>query len=126
MPASLDTIIIYARNPSATAAFYCSYFEFQSTGVMEQGLITLSPKTSGASLLIHQAAKSIKLGHAGLKLVFSVEDVEAYKAQCAALGLEFGSTHQAQGYCFANAKDPDGNSVSISSRAYRASSDNLA
>lgn len=92
---------------------------------MEEGLITLSPTSSGATLLIHQAAKSIKLGHAGLKLMFTVEDVEAYKAKSAALGLEFGSTHQAQGYCFANVKDPDGNSISISSRAFRATPESL-
>jgi hypothetical protein len=35
-------------------------------------------------------------------------------------GLEFGSTHHdhANGYCFANAKDPDGNSISVSSRGF--------
>ena len=125
MPATLDTIIIYARNPIAMATFYCRYFDYHSSGIMEEGLITLSPTTAGATLLIHQAAKSIKLGHAGLKLMFSVEDVEAYKAKSAALGLEFGSTHQAQGYCFANVKDPDGNSISISSRAFRVTPESL-
>jgi hypothetical protein len=35
-------------------------------------------------------------------------------------GLKFGAIHQANGYQFANAKDPDHNSVSISSRAFRA------
>jgi hypothetical protein len=34
-------------------------------------------------------------------------------------GLKFGATHRADGYSFANAKDPDRNSVSISSRAFR-------
>jgi len=34
-------------------------------------------------------------------------------------GVQFGAIHQANGYCFANAKDPDNNSVSVSSRAYR-------
>ena len=48
-----------------------------------------------------------------------MEDIEAFKAKSAALGLTFGSIHQANGYAFANAKDPDKNSVSISSRAYR-------
>ena len=119
MSATLNTIILYARNPSASADFYCRYFEFNSSGLMEEGLITLTPKAGGTSLLIHQAAKSIKLGQAAVKLMFDVEDVEAYKARCAELGLEFGSTHQANGYSFANAKDPDGNSVSISSRVYR-------
>ena len=33
--------------------------------------------------------------------------------------LEFGATHHANGYSFANAKDPDKNNVAISSRAFR-------
>jgi hypothetical protein len=73
----------------------------------------------GLVILVHQAAKSVKLGQAALKLVFAVEDVDAFKAKSTELGLTFGSTHQANGYVFANAKDPDNNSVSISSRAYR-------
>ena len=38
-------------------------------------------------------------------------------------GLKFGGTRLANGYSFANAKDPDKNSVSISSRAYRSVSE---
>lgn len=102
-----------------TAAFYERYFGFTTTGEIVEGLIELAAPEGGASLLIHQAAKSVKLGQVGVKLSFSVPDVEAFKASVAALGLEFGSTHQANGYSFANAKDPDGNSVSISSRAFR-------
>jgi|GEM_PF-3570744 len=44
MPATLDTIIIYARNPIATATYYCRYFDYHSSGIMEEGLITLSPQ----------------------------------------------------------------------------------
>jgi hypothetical protein len=42
------------------------------------------------------------------------------QAHAATQGLKFGATHQANGYAFANAKDPDKNTVSISSRAFRA------
>lgn len=75
--------------------------------------------SGGTSILIHQAAKSVKLGQVGVKLMFDVPDVEAFKKRSAELGLVFGSTHIANGYSFANAKDPDKNSVSISSRAFR-------
>lgn len=119
MSAVLNTILIYAKNPSATAAFYRTHFGFDTTGEMVEGLIELTSPESGASILIHQAAKSLKQGQAGVKLMFSVRDVEAFKTQSAQRGLEFGSTHQANGYAFANTKDPDGNSVAISSRAYR-------
>jgi hypothetical protein len=51
--------------------------------------------------------------------MFDVQDIEAFKKRNAELGLVFGSTHIANGYSFANAKDPDRNSVSISSRSFR-------
>jgi predicted enzyme related to lactoylglutathione lyase len=119
MSAVLNTILIYARNPSVTAEFYRKHFDFQTTGEMTEGLIELTSPASGAAILIHQAAKTVKLGQVGVKLMFSVRDVEGFKQQCARQGLIFGSTHQAKGYAFANVKDPDGNSVAISSRAYR-------
>ena len=119
MTVSLNTILIYARNPAVTSAFYRDHFGFKTTGEIQDGLIELSAEGAGINLLIHQAAKSLKFGQAVVKLMFSVSDVEGFKAESAERGLEFGSTHQANGYQFANAKDPDGNSVSISSREYR-------
>lgn len=115
----LNTILIYAKDPATSADFYRRHFGFEGSGEMVEGLIELNSPASGSSLLIHQAAKSVRQGQACVKLMFSVRDVEGFKAQCAQHGLTFGSTHQANGYCFANAKDPDGNSVAISSRAYR-------
>lgn len=117
----LGTIILYARDMAATAKFYSEHFGFETTGEVVEGLIELAaPQNAGASILVHQAAKSVKLGQAGVKLSFHVEDVEAFKAAAAQRGLKFGATHQANGYVFANAKDPDQNAVSISSRACRA------
>lgn len=114
----LNVILIYARDMRATAQFYQTHFGFSGSGEIVDGLIELT-SSGGASLLIHQAAKSVKLGHAGIKLMFDVADIDAFKARCLPSGLAFGSTHIADGYAFANAKDPDGNSVAISSRAYR-------
>jgi predicted enzyme related to lactoylglutathione lyase len=53
-----------------------------------------------------------------VKLVFDVEDVEAFCAQARARGLKFGALHKGDEYVFANAKDPSGNSISVSSRAF--------
>lgn len=116
---SLNTILLYARNPAVTSTFYKEHFGFETSGEMHEGLIELNAPGTGISLLIHQAAKSLKFGQATVKLMFSVRDVAAFKTESAQKGLEFGSIHQANGYQFANAKDPDGNPVSISSRAYR-------
>lgn len=81
--------------------------------------IILESPGGGASVALHPAARSVKLGQAGVKLVFSVEDVDAFKRQSEQRGLTFGATHRADGYVFANAKDPDKNSIAISSRAFR-------
>tara|TARA_R110001599_G_scaffold327622_2_gene540676 strand:+ start:440 stop:808 length:369 start_codon:yes stop_codon:yes gene_type:complete len=119
MDVSLNTIMIYAKDMHRTAEFYRKFFGFKTSGEVVDGLIELKSPTKGMTLLIHQAAKSIKLGQASVKLVFSVQDIDDFKSRSSELGLAFGSTHQANGYSFANAKDPDKNTVSISSRNFR-------
>jgi predicted enzyme related to lactoylglutathione lyase len=120
MHTPLGTVIIYARDKHKTAAFYSLHFGFETTGEIVEGLIELRAPSGGAGILIHQAAKSVKLGQVGVKLSFHVANVTAFAAEAAKRGLKFGSVHQANGYSFANAKDPDKNSISISSRAFRA------
>ena len=120
MKAELGTVIIYARDMKKSAQFYSTHFGFTTTGEVSEGLIELHAPGGGASILIHQAAKSIKLGQVGVKLSFHVRDVEAFAAEARRNGLAFGTIHHANGYAFANAKDPDKNSISISSRSFRA------
>ena len=105
----LGTVIIYARVMQKTAAFYSQYFGFSTSGEVVEGLIELQGPSGGAGILIHQAAKSAKLGQVGVKLSFHVQDIQAFMHAAAKCGLEFGPVHQANGYQFANAKDPDGN-----------------
>jgi len=119
MTSPLGTVIIYARDMQRTAAFYGEHFGFSTTGQVTESLIELQGSSGGAGILIHQAAKSVKLGQVGVKLSFHVQDIEAFVLAAAKNGLKFGAIYQANGYQFANAKDPDGNSVSISSRAFR-------
>ena len=69
--------------------------------------------------MIHPAGKAQKRGQSLVKLVFDVEDLEAFCTQSGSNGLDLGPIHQADGYQFANAKDPSGNSISISSRAFK-------
>ncbi|CTQ54386.1 hypothetical protein LP7551_02919 [Roseibium album] len=69
--------------------------------------------------MLHKAGKGQKLGQVLVKLVFDVEDIPGFCKDAQSKGLNFGSIHEADGYTFANAKDPDGNSIQISSRAFR-------
>jgi catechol 2,3-dioxygenase-like lactoylglutathione lyase family enzyme len=119
MDAILDGVTIYARDMQKTADFYRRFFGFVGSSDVVEGLIVLTSPNGGASITILQAAKSVKLGQVGVKLSFAVRDVEAFKLESECRGLKFGSTHLANGYSFANAKDPDKNSVSISSHAHR-------
>lgn len=119
MQAILGTMIIYARDIPKTVAFYSQYFGFETTGEIVEGLVKLHARHGGANILVHQAAKSVKLGQVGVKLSFHVRDVAQFVQDAQAQGLVFGTIHQANGYSFANTKDPDNNSVSISSRAFR-------
>ena len=119
MDAIFDSVTIYARDVQKTADFYRKFFGFVGSSEVVEGLILLTSPNGGAGITILQAAKSVRLGQVGVKLSFAVRDVEAFKLESERHGLKFGSTHLANGYSFANAKDPDKNSVSISSRAYR-------
>ncbi|QNK66543.1 VOC family protein [Variovorax sp. PAMC26660] len=122
MESPLATALIYARDMKKSADFFAMHFGFVTSGEVHEGLIELHAPHGGAGILIHQAAKSVTLGQVGVKLTFQVRDVAAFVADAATRGLKFGAIHQANGYAFANAKDPDKNSVSVSSRAYRAAS----
>ena len=119
MDAIFDSVTIYARDVQETADFYRTFFGFVGSSEVVEGLIVLTSPNGGAGITVLQAAKSVKLGQVGVKLSFVVRDVEAFKLESERRGLKFGGTHLANGYSFANTKDPDKNSVSISSRAYR-------
>lgn len=120
MTIALTTLIIYAKDMQRTARFYVAHFGYASNYAVVDGLIELKSANGGAEILVHQAAKSLKFGSAVLKLSFSVPDVDEFISNAATAGLEVGPVHRANGYAFANTKDPDGNAISVSSRQYRA------
>lgn len=115
----LNRLIIYARDIEASAAFYETHFSFRRHQFPGDRIVELIPADGGSRILLHQAAKSQKTGQSSIKLIFDVEDVEAFCKRSFENGLVFGSIHKADGYVFANAKDPCGNSISVSSRAFK-------
>ncbi len=114
-PTTLSRVVLYVRDIPAVAAFYQRHFGLQPLSSAEPGWLELAPPGGGCAIALHQAAVSQKRG-AEIKLVFGVANVRAFKAASAAAGLQFGPVHEAPGHAFANAKDPAGNAISISSR----------
>lgn len=119
MPPNLTRLVIYTHQTDAMVAFYSRNFGYTEQNDPADRIVELCPPGPGAILMLHPAAKGQKAGQALVKLVFDVADVAGFVTQSAARGLDFGALHQADGYVFANAKDPSGNSTSISSRAFR-------
>ncbi|NEK13583.1 VOC family protein [Rhizobium leguminosarum] len=115
----LNRLVIYAGNVEETARFYEKHFGFKATSLPGDRIVELVAQDGGANIMLHQAAKGQRGGQSTVKLVFDLEDVEAFCRRCAENGLEFGAIHKADGYQFANAKDPCQNSISVSSRAFR-------
>lgn len=114
----LGRIVIYTKKIEQMAEFYAKHFGFSVSCVEGDRIIELMPQASGSAILLHPASAKQKEGQALVKLVFDVEDVAAFCAASSHNGLRFGKIHQADGYVFANTKDPSGNSVQVSSRAF--------
>ena len=115
----IGRLVIYARDVEATVSFYETHFGFRALREAGDRIVELASQDGGANLMIHPAAKGQRSGQSVIKLVFDMEDVAGFCRASAIRGLEFGPIHQADGNVFANAKDPDGNSISVSSRAFR-------
>jgi predicted enzyme related to lactoylglutathione lyase len=115
----LNRILLYAKDMDETVGFYEKHFGLKALRHDSDRIVELVGADGGATIMVHPAGKGRKAGQSTVKLVFDVEDVQAVCAKCAKDGLEFGALHQADGYVFANAHDPCGNPISISSRAFR-------
>jgi predicted enzyme related to lactoylglutathione lyase len=118
MSVQLGRIILYTKRIEKVAAFYVTHFGFKVLRCEGDRIVELVPNGPGAHILLHPMSEGRKEGQTLAKLVFDVEDVAAFCRKANKQGLEFGSIHQADGYCFANTKDPAKNSVSVSSRAF--------
>jgi len=118
MSAPLGRVIIYTKKLEEVAEFYCKHFGFAVVRIEGDRIVELVSQSTGGNILLHPMSGGRKDGQTLVKLVFDVEDVEAFCRDAENQGLKFGSIHQADGYCFANAKDPAKNSISVSSRVF--------
>ena len=119
MPPALTRLVLYTHKIDAMASFYTRHLGYTAQTDPADRIVELIPPGAGAILMLHPAAKGQTAGQVLIRLVFDVPDVAGFVTQSAAQALDFGALHQADGYVFANAKDPSGNSISISSRAFR-------
>ncbi len=118
MPTTCNRIVIYTKKIDEMVHFYCDLFVYQAIRLEGDRIIELRPALDGLILMLHPAGKGQKEGQSLIKLVFDVKNVEAFRKQLVTRGVDVGPIHQADGYQFANMKDPSGNPVSISSRAF--------
>jgi predicted enzyme related to lactoylglutathione lyase len=116
---ALNRLILYARDVEGTAAFHEKHFGFKALRLPGDRIVELVAQRGGANIMIHAAAKGVKTGQVTVKLVFDVEDVSAFCERSARDGLVFSPEHPANGYTYANAKDPCGNNIQVTSRAFR-------
>jgi predicted enzyme related to lactoylglutathione lyase len=108
-------VILYVRDIPNVAAFYQTHFGFEPVPGDGKGWLELASPSDECCIALHQASTGQKRG-SEIKIVFWVEDVRKFKREREARGLKFGVVHEAKGFQFSNAKDPAGNSISISSR----------
>lgn len=118
MSVQLGRIIIYTKRLEAVAEFYSTHFGFDVLRLEGDRIVELVAQGTGMNILLYPMSDGRKEGQTLVKLVFDVKDVAAFCRQSKERGLEFGPIHRADGYSFANAKDPAKNSVSVSSRAF--------
>lgn len=116
MPPLFTSVTIYTRRIPEMVEFYSSYFGYKAFQRPGDRIIDLRPPGPGTAIRLHLAAKGQKQGQALVKLNFEVDDVTAFARAAKKRGLAFGPFHDGMGYIYANAKDPSGNSISISGR----------
>jgi predicted enzyme related to lactoylglutathione lyase len=119
MRSALNRLVLYARDVEATVAFYEKHFDFRALRLPGDRIVELVAQSGGANIMVHSAAKGVRVGQVTVKLVFDVEDVSGFREKSARDGLVFSAEHPAGGYSYANAKDPCGNNIQVSSRAFR-------
>ena len=115
---SVSRILLYVRDPQKIADFYVKHFAFIQQPQVHDDLIEVTSSVCAFSLLLHQASKGHRIGQSCIKIVFDVEDIEAFKEESEKQGLKFGITYKGEGYEFANARDPAKNPIQISRGAF--------
>ena len=111
----ITRIVLYVKDLPKVADFYQRHFGMKPLPSAESGWLELESGSGDCTIALHQAASSQK-SRSAMKVVFGVSNVRQFIQDREADGLKFGPVHTPGTFEFANAKDPAGNSISISSR----------
>lgn len=111
----ITRVILYVKTIPKVAEFYQQFFSMRPLPGATADWLELTDSTGGCSVALHKASITQKSG-AAMKLVFGVADVRTFKNIKEGQGMKFGIVHEVDGVVFANAKDPAGNSIQISTR----------
>jgi predicted enzyme related to lactoylglutathione lyase len=111
----ITRVILYVKNVPRIADFYERYFDMRPLPGGTDKWTELAASSGGCTIALHKASVAQKSG-AAIKIVFGVDDIQAFKRAKEQEGLRFGVIHQADGVEFSNTKDPAGNSIQISNR----------
>jgi predicted enzyme related to lactoylglutathione lyase len=118
---TITRVILYVRDIPAVATFYERFFNMRPLPGASEDWVELAGARGATNIALHKASVKQR-SSAAVKLVFGVADVRAFKLNAEAKGLKFGVIHAVEGFEFSNAKDPAGNSISISSRGLKSRS----
>lgn len=118
MAVPIAAVILYVKDIPKVASFYQRHFGMKPLPSKLKGWLVMEGAPGSCSIALHQAAVSQKSG-AAMKIVFGVADVFEFVEEREKDGLKFGPVHETGQYEFANAKDPAGNSISVSSRGFK-------
>jgi catechol 2,3-dioxygenase-like lactoylglutathione lyase family enzyme len=113
----ITRVILYVKNVPRIAEFYERYFDMRPLPGGTEKWTELAASSGGCTIALHKASVAQKSG-AAIKLVFGVDDIQAFKNAKEREGLRFGVIHEADGVAFCNTKDPAGNSLQISNRGF--------
>ncbi|MEM6309209.1 MAG: VOC family protein [Pseudomonadota bacterium] len=116
----LEHVTIYTKKLPEMVAFYRDHFGFDVIEREGDRITELIHPNGGMRILLHKAANSQKMGQALVKLGMDVRDIEGLRTRFIAAGIKVGPCHDGIGYLYCNLKDPSGNTVALSSRAYMA------
>ena len=115
MTLKLSRIIVFAADLKSLAAFYRDVLGLTPKPTPDDPRTWLEFHTGASSIALHNGGSSEQSGRPS-KIVFYAADVQAARDALNARGANFGRVIKTELFEFCNGTDPEGKTLSISSR----------